>query len=178
MLRLPLAFVLLFCLALTDDESALTALDKLAAAGEINERAPLISHVQIQIAAPPDRVWIKLTDVPDWPKWGPEIKSASADMPLHLGSHLAWQVGGLTIHARIQLCEAGHRLAWTGVAMTARAVHVWELRPAAGNQTLVTVNESMEGPMMRLLYSSKKLARADEDWLQALKRASEDGTVR
>ena len=73
----------------------------------------------------------------------------------------------------MQLFEPERRLSWTGTALTAKAVHVWELKPEAGNQTLVTVMESMDGPFMAKIYPSGKLAAADTEWLAALKQAAE-----
>jgi hypothetical protein len=54
-----------------------------------------------------------------------------------------------------------------------KAVHVWELKPESGNQTLLTMKESMDGLLMAKLYSSQKLAEAGNEWLLALKRAAE-----
>ena len=57
--------------------------------------------------------------------------------------------------------------------MTAKAVHVWQLKPLPGNRTLVIVDESMDGPWMAKMYPSEKLAASDDDWLRALKQAAE-----
>jgi len=57
--------------------------------------------------------------------------------------------------------------------LTAKAVHVWELKPITGNQTL-TMHESLDGPWIAKLYPSEKLAEADTEWLKALKRAAEE----
>ena len=57
--------------------------------------------------------------------------------------------------------------------LTSKAVHVWELKPESGNQTLLTMKESMDGPLMAEIYSSEKLTEADNEWLVALKRAAE-----
>jgi hypothetical protein len=73
----------------------------------------------------------------------------------------------------VQLFEPERRLSWTGTALTAKAVHVWELKPEPGNQTLLTMKESMDGPWMAKIYPSEKLTEADNEWLLALKRAAE-----
>jgi hypothetical protein len=49
---------------------------------------------------------------------------------------------------------------------------VWELKPESGNQTLLTMKESIDGPLMAEIYSSEKLTEADNEWLVALKRAA------
>jgi len=50
---------------------------------------------------------------------------------------------------------------------------VWELKATADGGTLVTVKESMTGPLMTWLYSSDKLAASETIWLTALKQAAE-----
>jgi hypothetical protein len=73
----------------------------------------------------------------------------------------------------VQLFEPERRLSWTGTALTAKAIHVWELTPGRSGGTTVTVNESMDGPLMKAIYPSAKLAEADRGWLSALKQAAE-----
>lgn len=85
----------------------------------------------------------------------------------------SWRTGGTNIHSQEQLFEAERHLSWTGTAMTAKAVHVWELKPEPGDQTLLTMKESMDGPLMAKLYSSQELGEAGNEWLLALKRAAE-----
>jgi uncharacterized protein YndB with AHSA1/START domain len=152
---------------------SLDKLNGLSAAGAIHEDAPIAAHVQIQISAPPERVWAILIDAPSWPKWGTQIDSVDASGPLAIGSRFEWKSGGMSIHSEVHLFDPEHRLSWTGTAMTAKAVHVWELEPSPGGGTTVTVKESMEGLLMKRLYSSGKLAEADSEWLAALKREAE-----
>ena len=152
---------------------SLDGLNRRAASGSIHEAAPVKAHVQIEIAASPEAVWTLLVDASGWPNWQKNIESVTAAGPLANGSRFSWRTGGTTIHSQVQLFEPEQRLAWTGTAMTAKAVHVWKLKPLPDNHTLVTVNESMDGPWMAKLYPPEKLAAADEEWLRALKGAAE-----
>jgi uncharacterized protein YndB with AHSA1/START domain len=129
--------------------------------------------LQIQIAAPPAVVWALLIDAPCWPKWQKEIEGVTATGPIRGGTTFTWKTGGTSIRSQVQLFEPERRLSWTGTSFTAKAIHVWELKPEPGNQTLLTVKESMDGPWMAKIYPSKKLAEADTSWLMALKRAAE-----
>jgi hypothetical protein len=63
-----------------------------------------------------------------------------------------------TIHSQEQLFEPERRLAWTGAALTAKAVHVWELKPESGSQTLVAVTESMDGPLIKWTVDREDLS--------------------
>lgn len=152
---------------------SIATLDKLAAAGAIHRTAPATAHLEIEIAAPPERVWKLLIDASSWPKWAPQIESVDTSGSLAMGESFTWKTGGSNIHSQVQLFEPNHRLSWTGTAFTAKAVHVWELARLPNGGTNVTVNESMDGPLMKTIFPSAKLAEADKDWLASLKQAAE-----
>jgi uncharacterized protein YndB with AHSA1/START domain len=165
--------LLLGTLAVSGCGDSLGTLNKLAASGSIHHDAPVTAHLHIEIAAPPSRVWTLLIDAPSWPTWATQIESVSSSGPLTNGQFFTWKSGGSTIHSQVQLFEPERRLSWTGTALTAKAVHVWELTPGRDGGTTVTVNESMDGPLMKTIYPSAKLAEADKGWLSALKKAAE-----
>jgi uncharacterized protein YndB with AHSA1/START domain len=164
---------LLCVLVLSGCMRSTTRLDALSAAGTIQQDAPVKAHVQIQISAPPDRVWALLIDAASWPNWYSDIESVEAPAALATGTRFTWKSGSTTVRSEVHLFEPEHCLSWTGMAFPAKAVHVWELEATPGGGTLVTVNESMEGPLLKWLYPSTKLAEADMDWLAALKHAAE-----
>lgn len=168
---LTAAALILF--ALTGCGPSLAKLNQLAGAGAINQRAPVIAHAQIEIAASPAKVWALLVNAPAWPRWSQDIMKVSATAPLTLGTHFTWEEGGNTVHSQVQLFETERRLGWTGTAYTAKAIHQWELASRPGGHTLVTVNESMDGPLMATLFSSQKLRESGLAWLSSLKNAAE-----
>jgi uncharacterized protein YndB with AHSA1/START domain len=153
---------------------SLTTLNRLSAVGSIHEDAPVTTHLQIKIAAPPEKVWALLIGAPSWPTWAKQIDSVTVEGPLENGTRFSWKTGGTDIHSQVQLFQPERRLSWTGTALTAKAVHVWELQPQPGNQTLLLMKESMDGPLMAKLYPSEKLTEAGNQWLLALKRAAEE----
>ncbi len=167
------AVLLLGILAVGGCGDSLTTLNRLAAAGSIHDGAPVTAHVQSEIAAPPARLWALLINATAWPGWNKQIESVTAPGPLRKGARFSWKTGGTAISSEVQLCERERRLAWTGTAMTAKAIHVWELKPESAGRTLVIVKESMDGPLMAQLFSSQQLARTDAEWLAALKHAAE-----
>jgi len=167
------ALLLLGVLTIDGCGDSLAALNRLAVVGSIHEGAPVTTHLQIQIAAPPAKVWALLIDAPSWPKWQKPIESVTAAGLLENGMRFSWRTGGTNIRSQVQLFEPERRLGWTGTAMTANAVHVWELKPESGDQTLLTMKESMDGPLIAKLYSSQELGKAGNEWLLALKRAAE-----
>ena len=148
-------------------------LSDLSAKGGIDQGAPVVAHVQVEIASSPGRVWGLLVNAPAWPKWQSGIDSVEAPGVLTMGTRFGWKAGGIEIHSEVHLCEPERRLSWTGTALTATAVHVWELVPEADGRTLVKVSESMDGPLMARLYPSEKLRETDLAWLMDLKREAE-----
>ena len=170
---LQFALILLALPLLSGCGISLAGLNQLAAAGSIDEHAPVTAHVQIQIAAPPAKVWQMLVDAPSWPTWQKDIGSVSSGGPLAPGARFVWKTGNTTIHSQVQLFDPPQVLSWTGTAQTAKAVHVWELHSLPGDQTLVIVKESLDGPFIAKLLSSSQLTDADTKWLSALKKAAE-----
>jgi uncharacterized protein YndB with AHSA1/START domain len=160
-------------LALAGCGPSLGRLDEMARSGEIDSGAPVVAHVEMEIAAPPAKVWALLIDAGRWPMWDQDIARVSVTGPLALGTRFTWGEGSNTVHSEVQLFEPGRRLAWTRTAFTAKAIHAWVLRPSAGGGTVVTVDESMDGPLMAQMFSSEKLAASDRDWLGYLKKAAE-----
>jgi uncharacterized membrane protein len=174
MRRMP-GFVLLFvgALSVSGCGDSIAELNRLAAVGSVHEEAPVKMQLQIEIAASPSKVWAILADAPSWPNWQKNIESVTVAGPIAKGTRFTWKTGGTTIESQVQLFEPERRLSWTGRALTAKAVHVWELQPEEGDRTLLTMKESMDGPLMARLYPSAKLAEAGKEWLAALKQTAE-----
>jgi uncharacterized protein YndB with AHSA1/START domain len=158
---------------LTGCGPSLTRLNQLASTGAIHQDAPVLAHVQIDIDAPSARIWSLLVNAQAWPQWDPDITQVSITQPLAPGTRFTWGEGSSTVHSQVQLFEPEQRLGWTGTALTAKAVHQWRLTPEPGGHTLVTIDESMDGPLMARLFSSRQLADSAHDWLVSLKKASE-----
>ncbi len=152
---------------------SLQTLDSLARSGRIDPVAPVIVHAEIRIEAPTSKIWTLLVNVPAWPHWDKDLTDVSAKQPLAPGQYFTWGAGSSTIRSQVQLFEPEHRIAWTGTAYTARAVHLWTIMPEPDGSNRVTIDESMDGPMMATLFSSRKLAEVDDAWLAALKKAAE-----
>jgi hypothetical protein len=52
----------------------------------INEEAPVVAKVKIEINADPHTVWTILADIEAWPHWNPDIKSVNMDGELKVGT--------------------------------------------------------------------------------------------
>jgi hypothetical protein len=147
-------------------------LDQLARNGNIQENAPVKASSEITINAKHDLVWALLTDVNSWPKWQKDISKAEMRGPFQPGTEFTW-TSGTQIRSRLALVQSPQALAWTGQAYKAKAIHVWTLEALPNGQTLVRTKESMDGFMLTVFYSSKKLKESQERWLSSLKAAAE-----
>jgi uncharacterized protein YndB with AHSA1/START domain len=150
-----------------------SALDHLAASGQIQPDAPVKASLHLAIDAPPERIWSLLTHVSDWPRWHAAIKQVQLNGPVAPGTAFTWTLGSTGIHSRIALVSPNAAFAWTGSAYMAKAIHVWKLQPLSNGRTLVAVDESMDGFLLKHFYSSDELRAADKSWLDDLKRAAE-----
>jgi len=163
----PIVMAILFLLA------ASASNEQLAREGKIREDASVKASAEITIYAPAEKVWQVLTDVKDWPRWQPDISTTEIHGPLEAGTTFSWTTGGTRIESRIALVEPYAQFAWTGKAFGAKAIHVWKLQRLSADQTLVKTDESMDGFLLKIFYSSKKLEETDRRWLDRLKAASE-----
>lgn len=87
-----------------------------------------VARVGRDIMVPPAAVWRLLTDVQEWPRWGPSVRRAALDdggSELSAGAQgTVWTAVGLPVRFTITDFEPGRRWAWTvaGVAATGHEV--------------------------------------------------------
>ena len=146
-------------------------LDAQAKEGKINEDASIRDRQSVIINASVDRVWEVLTDVNRWPEWYPEIKSASCDK-VEMGATFDWALKSTHLHSSFQLVNKPTQLAWTGKSKMVKAIHVWNLE-AADDQTIVTVEKSIEGFLIPVFNRQSKVHDDLMAWIAALKEEAE-----
>ena len=83
--------------------------------------------VERTVAAPPDAVWRVLTDLEDWPRWGPTVQRGelAGPGPLRLGSRgKVWTPVGVALPFEITEFDDGRSWAWrvAGVPATKHGV--------------------------------------------------------
>jgi uncharacterized protein YndB with AHSA1/START domain len=140
----------------------------------INENAPVKCSKAIVINATADKVWKVLTDINRWSQWQTEISESKIYGPTVPNTVFNWKTGGAKIQSQIHTVNPFRQFGWTGKAMGMYAIHNWELSEENGT-TIVTVEESMEGLVARLLKKSinKNLLKGMIVWLELLKKESE-----
>ncbi|WP_158502422.1 SRPBCC family protein [Vitiosangium sp. GDMCC 1.1324] len=118
---------------------------------DIDRNAPVIVAEELQVLAPPARVWELLTDIDRWPDWNPDISTAVLDGAVAVGSTFRWTTAGLAIVSTIGEVVPGKRLGWSGDTGGISGIHVWTLEPGdpTGQTTLVRTVESWNGEAVR-----------------------------
>jgi len=146
-------------------------LEAQAKEGKINENASIRDRQSVIVNATVQRVWDVLTNINEWPKWNSEIKVAVCDK-VELDAEFEWSLKGTHLHSHFQLVEEPNLLAWTGKSKMIKAIHVWNLE-AADDQTIVTVEESIEGFLLPIFNRQSKLHDNLVHWIAALKEEAE-----
>jgi uncharacterized protein YndB with AHSA1/START domain len=141
---------------------------------DINHEAPATAKGQIHIAADPETVWEVIAAIDNWPRWNPDVKSASLEGPLVRGSVFKWKAGPSSLTSTLQIVDRPKEITWTGKTMGIHAVHVFRFEPRDGG-TIAVSEESWDGLIARLLkgYSRKTLDRGIRSILEYLKVEAE-----
>lgn len=132
------------------------------------------SQAQIEIAAPPERVWELLSNIERWPTWNSLVQKSVLSGPLHPGSVFKWKSKGFAVTSTLREVTQKRRIAWTGKAFGTRAVHTWEIEES--NQgTILTTAESFAGWLPKLMPRAmqRTLDETLPVWLQAIKAEAE-----
>ena len=116
-----------------------------------NKNAPALTSQELRVDAPPERVFALLADIEQWPRWQPSVTEATirGQDALSAGATFVWK-SGTRITSTVELFDSPRAIGWRGRAIGTRAIHVWHLDPD-GTGTLVRTEESMEGPLPRLM---------------------------
>jgi hypothetical protein len=142
--------------------------------GRIDPASPVRSSSSLIVDAAVERVWDAVSDLRSWPDWYHEIQvleltGVAPDAPF------TWKLSGARIRATFAVVEPGRELSWTGVSYGFKAVDRHLLERVDGGRTRVTIEESMAGPLLPLLYRPDRLRRGHEKWLAALRSYVEAG---
>lgn len=140
----------------------------------INEEAPLVAKVRIEIDADPAVVWDIISDIEAWPQWNPDVKNASLQGELKAGTQFQWKAGPGKITSVLQNVEPPHILAWTGKTMGINAIDVFKIDFIDG-KTIVKEEESWEGLISRVMSGKmqKMLEDSLKSGLKSLKKEAE-----
>ena len=135
-------------------------------------------QVTRRIAAPPNRAWGLIVDLPAWRTWNPTIVSIEGDMTLGGTVRLISTVNPKrTFNLRVTELLPPERLVWVGGMPLGlfRGIRTYTLTPAAGGSaTDFTMTEVYTGPLAGLIGRSiPDLNPSFDAFADALKAAAE-----
>jgi hypothetical protein len=135
--------------------------------GRINDAAPVTSASHRVLDADVEHVWTVVADVRRWPAWWPAMRGAQVDR-VAVDAPFRWRAGSTPIRSRFAVVEPRRELSWTGRVLLFTAVDRHVLEPLADDRTRVTVEESLQGPLLPWAYPGDQLRANHEGWLDAL----------
>lgn len=140
----------------------------------INNNAAVKCSKTITIKAGSEKVWAVMTNINNWANWQTDISKPKLNGELKPETTFDWKTGGAKIHSELHTVKPFKNFGWTGKTFGMFAIHNWTLTEANG-QTKVSVEESMEGFLAKLLKKSfnKNLEKGMQNWLDLLKKECE-----
>lgn len=144
--------------------------ERYAKRGRVNADAPVTSTSSRVLDADVARVWSVVADVARWPTWWPAMRVLQLDR-VAVDAPFRWRAGGTPIRSRFAVVEPRRELTWTGRVLLFTAVDRHVLEPLDDDRTRVTVEESLQGPLLPWAYPADKLRASHEEWLGALAAA-------
>jgi uncharacterized protein YndB with AHSA1/START domain len=142
------------------------------------DRSEFFVHNEIDIAAPPERVWAELVAAEAWPTWyeGASEVKVTAGGPLTEGAEFSWKTMDQSFVSNVKEFVPPFRLSWESSKSDIQGYHAWLIIPTATGCRVVT-EESQFGflTLMQKLFVPKKLSMLHDRWLAELKRRAEKG---
>ena len=137
------------------------ALEAQAKEGKINENASIRDRQSAIVNAPIEDVWKLLVEVDNWSKWNPEISKVKCD-EVKEGAEFSWSIRNTHLNSSFQIIQEPTLITWVGKSKFIKVIFVWELE-ASDSQTIVTVEESVDGFVVPDRLGTKEVFRYKRD---------------
>lgn len=125
-------------------------------------------RTEIEIAAPPERVWEVVTDLASYADWNPVMRWMKGDARLDGTLRFRIDIGGLpplVLSARVCAYTPLRELAWTGgPAAVFNGMHYLRLAPVDGGRTLLVHGEDFRGALVRGTFRRFVLPRITQSY--------------
>ena len=130
----------------------------------------------VEINAAPEKAWVLVNNVEEWPKWIPSLKKIErlTEGPLGVGSRILVVAKSLiTVNLRMTIMEftAGRRVVMEGKVLGVRMTRYYELEPLGQNRTKLTAGGEVSGLLAFLVRRGGQ--KLSEEIVQALKKKVE-----
>ena len=130
----------------------------------------------VEINAAPEKVWLLVNKVEEWPKWIPSLKKIErvTKGPLGMGSQVLVVARSLiTVNLLMTITEfvEGHRVVMEGKVLGVKMTRYYEYEPVGQNRTKLTAGGEVSGLLAFLVRRGGQ--RMSEEIVQALKKKVE-----
>ncbi len=149
------------------------SLSALAKEGRINPRASTRDSQSIIINAPIGKIWEIMLDIDNWPNWNSDIIKVQTSEIKEDETFIMSTNNSRSFTCNLELIEPNTTLSWTSSWLWLKAIQVWKFEKTEEYQTIVTVEESMQGFLIPLFISHYRLHFSLIHWLDRLKKKAE-----
>lgn len=111
-------------------------------------------HTEIEIDAPPERVWTVLTDSPALPEWNPVMTQIDGELREGADLRVKIKIMGRVVPLKVRVSQArqAEALEWVGgLSYVLRARHGFRIEPLADGRARLVHYETFEGAAVLLL---------------------------
>lgn len=129
----------------------------------------------IEIAAPADKVWGVLTDLPAYPEWEPNITRVDGQISQGAKITIHTRLSARAFPVKVSQLDPPHQMVWTGGMPLGlfKGVRTFKLSPS-GEGVNFSMVEVFSGPLLGLISKSMPdLSESFEQFSQALKERAE-----
>ena len=144
------------------------------------DRVPVHSFNEIDVAAPPERVWAWLVRASAWPSYYPNASNVrfvdGGGPDLALGTTFTWRTFNVTVKTTVVELVPYERLAWKAFPVGGVGYHSWVITPTAAGSHVVT-EETQRGivPSLGRWFLRGGLHKWHQRWLEGLARVAPGG---
>lgn len=141
---------------------------------------PIHVRNELDIPAPPERVWAWLIRATLWPTWyanSANVRILTGNGPdLQPGTRFRWKTFGVTITSTVLEYISSERIAWDAHARGLDVYHAWVLQPTAQGCRVLT-EETQHGVLARLghFLMPNRMYKFHQLWLEALAKQAQIG---
>lgn len=142
---------------------------------EINRHAPIVLRHEIDVFAPPEKVWMWIAQVEFWSEWHPDIGTAywTDDEPQERRG-FKFGVKMFRFTARLHVYDEPYEIGWQASHLFSSHRQVFRLR-GDYRQTALTSEAWYEGRIAEMMSERLRepLDQFGQTWLAALKTRNE-----
>lgn len=137
--------------------------------GRIDERAAIQASGEIYINRPVDKVWEVLVNLPAWPQFDRNFSEVKLESTVSAGARASFRIKGFPIQGTFAVVEPNRELTWVGRSLWTKAIDRHVLEARSTETTRLYLEESLSGLLVPLMFSSTRLLRQHQEWLNAIK---------